>query len=60
MADWYVIANKQEGNIVHVRIVAGPLSRERATTEAELRVKQAPEGMRLAVVEFDAMFGMAR
>ena len=58
MRDWYVIANKQDGDLVHLRIVAGPLTQEAATHEAQLRIDRTSKGFSLAVVEFDPFFGL--
>jgi hypothetical protein len=58
MSGWYVIASKQKGDLVHFRIVAGPLHREAAAHEAHLRVGKAPKGFALAIAEFDPLFGL--
>jgi hypothetical protein len=57
--DWYVIAtNQQDGALVCLRIVAGPLSMEAATQEAQLRLRRTPKDFKLAVVQFDPFFGL--
>jgi len=52
--DWYVLATRQDGILIHIRIVAGPLSFEDAKEFAESRVNLSEA--KLVVVQYDADF----
>ena len=60
MSDWYVIANQQYGSTVHLRVVAGPLTKDEATEEAQLRAHRTAGKFNLEVVEFDPFFGLTQ
>ena len=59
-SEWYVLATSQVGSILLMRLVAGPLSLQAATSEAQNRVTLSRADFRFSVVEFDSMFGLGR
>lgn len=58
--NWYVVANENGGLVTRLRIVAGPLTKEAATEEAQLRIRRKTGDIHFAIVEFDPFYGMNR
>lgn len=58
-SQWYVLATTRVGRILLMRIVAGPLSLDEATYEAQQRVRISRADVEFSTVELDPMFGLA-